>query len=49
MEQKKKNSKIIDNSSGQKLMRLSNAIPGEIRDITGLKTEAFLKENWTDG
>ena len=34
---------IIDNSPGRKLMRLFNAIPGEIRDITGLKTEAFLK------
>ena len=34
---------IIDNSPGQKLMKLFNAIPGEIRDITGLKTEAILK------
>ena len=33
----------IDNSPCRKLMRLFNAIPGEIRDITGLKTEAFLK------
>ena len=40
---KSKNSMIIDNSPGRKLMRLFNAIPGEIRDITGLKTEAFLK------
>ena len=43
MEQKSKNSMIIDNSPGRKLMRLFNAIPGEIRDITGLKTEAILK------
>ena len=43
---KSKNSKIIDNSPGRKLMRLFNAIPGEIRDITGPKTEAFLKREW---
>ena len=34
---------IIDNSPGQKLIRLFKAISGEIRDTTGLKTEAFLK------
>ena len=44
MQQKKQNSTIIDNSPGRKLMRLFNAIPGEIRDITGQKTEAFLKK-----
>ena len=38
---------IIDNSPGRKLMRLFNAIPGEIRDKTGMKMNA-LKENWTD-
>ena len=40
---KSKNSMIIDNSHGRKLMRLFNAIPGEIKDITGLRTEAYLK------
>ena len=31
-------SMIIYNSPARKMMRLFNAIPGEIRDITGVKT-----------
>ena len=35
---KSKNSTLIYNSPARKMMRLFNAIPGEIRDITGKKT-----------
>ena len=33
------------------MMRLFNAIPGEIRDITGVKTEQFKREliRWLNG
>ena len=36
---KSKNSTVIYNSPARKMMRLFNAIPGEIRNITRKKTE----------
>ena len=41
---KSKNSMLIYNSPARKLMRYFNAVPGEIRDITGKKTEYFKRE-----
>ena len=36
---KSKNSTLIYNSPARKMMRLFNAIPLDIRDITGVETE----------
>ena len=38
---KSENSTIIYNNHAQKMTRLFNAIPGNIRDITGVETEQF--------
>ena len=48
---KSKNSTLIYNSPARKMMRLFNAIPGEIRDIKGEKTEYFKREldRWLNG
>ena len=48
---KSKNSTLIFNSPARKIMRLFNAIPGEICDITGKKTEFFKREldRWLSG
>ena len=39
-----KNSSIIHNSPALKMMRLFNAIPGELRDITGVKVDMFKRK-----
>ena len=41
---KSKNSMLIFNCPARKIMRLFNAIPGEIRNISGKKTETFKRE-----
>ena len=38
---KSKNSTLIYDSPAKKMMRIFNAIPGEIWDITGKETEYF--------
>ena len=42
---------IIHNSPARKMMRLFNAIPGEIRNKTGIETDQFKKEldRWLNG
>ena len=48
---KSENSTIIHNSPARKMMRLFNAIPGEIRNRTGIETDQFKKEldRWLNG
>ena len=46
-----KNSMLIFNCPARKMMRLFNAIPGEIRNISRKKTETFKREldRWLNG
>ena len=48
---KNENSTIIYNSPARKMMRLFNAIPGEIRNKTGIETDQFKKDldRWLNG
>ena len=48
---KSENSTIIYNSPARKMMELFNAIPEEIRDITGVETDQFKMEwdRWLNG
>ena len=39
-----KNSSVLHNCPALKMMRLFNALPGELRDITGVTLETFTKK-----
>ncbi|CAL4086581.1 unnamed protein product, partial [Meganyctiphanes norvegica] len=39
-----KNSSMIFNSPALKMMRIFNAIPGELRDITGVRIDTFKRK-----